>query len=309
MALVGQGLEIEPAAEVITMQDHAAQAARKKRHASMRVAFELHKAGRADAVVSAGNSGAMLALGLFVLRRIPGVDRPGVVTTLPTRRGVMALIDMGANVELRPLHLAQFAVLASTYARLLHHKARPRIGLLSNGEEAHKGTALTRGAHALLGAFAGGEECDYVGYVEGKDLFLGDGFTGNVALKTAEGAGQLILQLLKEEVLGSTLGKLGALLLRGPLLALKQKLDWAEYGGAPLVGVNGLPILAHGRSNGRAMRNAIRVAASLADGALVAALTERVTRHRALWAEVEPPGEADVNDSTQDPLDSGDAPR
>ncbi|HEX6835158.1 MAG TPA: phosphate acyltransferase PlsX, partial [Polyangia bacterium] len=180
------GLTVRHASEVIRMEDHPAVAAKGKKDSSMRVAFDLAKERAVDAVVSAGNSGAMLACGLFVMRRLPGVERPGIVTTFPTVNGVCALIDMGANVECRPETLAQFAVLGAVYARLLHGKPRPKVGLLSNGEEQIKGTELTRGAYKLLSA-AVEKDFEFVGYVEGRDIFSGDvdvvvtdGFTGNV---------------------------------------------------------------------------------------------------------------------------------
>jgi glycerol-3-phosphate acyltransferase PlsX len=282
------------ASQVITMEDHPGQAARSKKDSSMRIAFELAKSGQAQAVLSAGNSGAVLALGLFVLKRLPGVDRPGVVTTFPTKTGVCALIDMGANVDVRPQTLAQFAVLGATYARILHRKSRPRVGVLSNGEEASKGTEVTRGAHRLLAASHDGlvADFDYVGYIEGKDIFTGavdvvvtDGFTGNVVLKTAEGAGQVIFEMLKREIFATAIGKLGALLLRDAFKRLKKSLDYDEYGGAPLVGVDGLPILAHGRSNAKAIKNAIRVAASLVDNGLVEAVSAAIDKHEVVWRE------------------------
>src|SRR5262249_28792350 len=221
----------------------------------------LVKRGEAQGVVSAGNSGAMLACGLFVLKRLAGVERPGIVTTFPTRRAPCALIDMGANVDCRPQHLAQFAVLAAVYARLLHGKARPRVGLLSNGTESGKGTDLTRETDRLLGA-ASGKQFDYIGYVEGRDILGGaldvvvtDGFTGNVVLKTAEGAGAAVVDFLRHEILGSRMGKLGALLLRNAFRRLKGKIDYDEQGGAPLLGVNGIAVICHGGSSAKAIKN------------------------------------------------------
>jgi glycerol-3-phosphate acyltransferase PlsX len=242
------------------------------------------------AVVSAGNSGAMLACGLFVMKRLTGVERPGIITTFPTRTGVCALIDMGANVECRPQTLAQFSVLGAVYARLLHHKARPRVGLLANGEEASKGTDLTRGAHKLLSAPVD-KDFDYLGYVEGRDIFSGhvdvvvtDGFTGNIVLKTSEGAGAVISEFIRAEIMATTLGKLGALLLTGALRNLKRKLDYAEHGGAPLLGVDGVAVLCHGRSNAKAIKNGIRVAAGFSDAALPKAVADAIAKHAPLWA-------------------------
>ncbi len=287
------GLTIRHATQVITMDDHASVAARSKKDSSMRVAFDLAKRGEAQAVVSAGNSGAFMACGLFVMKRTAGVDRPAVLTTLPSRGGVCALLDTGLNVDCRPQHLAQFAVLGSVFARLRHGKARPRVGLLSNGEESTKGTELTRGAHRLLSA-AVDKEFEYVGYVEGRDLFSGeidvvvtDGFTGNVVLKTAEGVGQFVFEVMRQEVLATRLGKLGASLLRGAFTRLKKRVDYAEQGGAPLIGVDGVAVLCHGGSNAKAIKNAIRVAGQLVDAALPSAVAQSIARHEALWpAEV-----------------------
>jgi glycerol-3-phosphate acyltransferase PlsX len=286
----GDALRVRHAAEVITMDDHPAQAARAKKDSSMRVAFELVKNGEAQAVVSAGNSGAMMACGLFVLRRVRGLDRPGVCTTFPSRTGVCALIDMGANTEVRPVTLAQFAVLGATYVRLLHGIARPRVGLLSNGSEDGKGTELTRDALAMLRR-PSDAMFDFRGYVEGRDIFTGaldvvvtDGFTGNVVLKTAEGAASLIMKLVKEEVLASPLRKLGALLLRGAFKSLGRRIDYAEHGGAPLLGVEGNVVLCHGGSNEKAIKNGIGMAARLSGAGLVDAMKSALEANANLWA-------------------------
>jgi glycerol-3-phosphate acyltransferase PlsX len=231
----GHGLPVLRASEVVTMDDPAAQAFRAKRDSSMRVAFDAVKDGRAAAVVSAGNSGAMLAHALFVLGRLPGVDRPAICTEL----GALTLCDAGANVDIKPQTLAQFARLGAAYDRVAHGRAEPRIGLVSNGAEPGKGTELTRAAHALLDGTAG-----YVGYVEGSDLFDGtvdvavcDGFTGNVILKTAEGLAK----------------------------ALTGAEKYAETGGALLAGVDGVVVLAHGRSDATAIKNALLRASRFAD--------------------------------------------
>jgi glycerol-3-phosphate acyltransferase PlsX len=287
------GLRVHHASQVIAMTDPPAQAVKSKKDSSMRVAFDLAKRGDAQAVVSAGNSGAMMACGLIVMKRLPGVERPAIVTEFPTRQGMCALLDMGANVDCRPSTLAQFAVLGAVYARLRHGKPRARVALLSNGEEPEKGTDLTRGAHKLLsaaGALAD-RAFEYVGYVEGHEIFDGgvdvvvtDGFTGNVVLKTSEGVGQFVFDQVREEVLRTRLGKLGASLLRGAFGRLKKKLDYAEHGGAPLVGVDGVAVLAHGASNAKAIKNAVRVAAAFADGGLPAAAATAIERHAQLWA-------------------------
>jgi glycerol-3-phosphate acyltransferase PlsX len=305
--------------QVITMDDHPGQAVRKKRDASMRVAFDMVKRGEAQAVVSAGNSGAMLACGLFILGRIRGLDRPGIAVTLPTleatgrasapRIGQCVVLDTGANVECKPITLAQFAVLGATYAkvRALSPRSQPRVGLLANGEEASKGTPLLRDAHHILGS-AGSTLFEYAGFVEGRDIFQGlkrpaepqpsasesgepglsrgldvvvtDGFTGNVLLKTAEGAGRFLADLLKAEVMRSWLVKLGALLMRPALMQLKTIVDVEARGGAPLLGVNGVAIICHGRSGPRAITRAIEVAEEQVAAGLLPALTGAISAHR-----------------------------
>jgi phosphate acyltransferase len=286
-------IAVRHAPDVITMHDAPSMAVKQKKQSSMRVCFDLVKAGEADAVVSAGNSGAMMACGLFVLGRLPGVERPAIVTTFPTKAGECALLDMGANVDPKPAVLAQFAVLGSVYARLLHGKAKPKVGLLSNGSEDHKGTPLTRDAHQLLSRPdpAGDADFTYVGYVEGRDIFRGevdvvvtDGFTGNVVLKSVEGAAEVILDMVREEVMRSGfLSKLGAALMTGALRKLRKRTDYAEHGGAPLLGVDGVALICHGGSNSMAMKNAVFVADRFAQMGLRKELTAAVARHNALW--------------------------
>src|SRR6478736_5065720 len=239
LAAVGAEREriiVRHAPDVITMHDPPSMAVKQKKKSSMRVCFDLVKTGEADAVVSAGNSGAMMACGLFVLGRLPGVERPAIVTTFPTKAGECALLDMGANVDPKPAVLAQFGVLGAVYARLLHGKERPKVGLLSNGSEEHKGTALTREAHAVLSRAASGDAAfTFVGYVEGRDIFRGDvdvvvtdGFTGNVVLKSVEGAAEVIMTMVKEEIgRAGLLARLGAALMIKPLRRLKHKTDYA----------------------------------------------------------------------------------
>jgi glycerol-3-phosphate acyltransferase PlsX len=298
-------IPIRHCTEVITMRDHPGTAARSKRDSSMRVAFELVRKGEAQAVVSAGNSGAMLACGLLVLRRVRGLDRPGIAVTMPRLRrtsgaaapdiGQCLLLDTGANVEVKPQTLAQFAVLGATFARLRHiaDGPRPRVGLLANGEEESKGTLLLRETHALLSANPS-DDFEYVGFVEGRDLFLWtragsgvdvvvtDGFTGNVVLKTAEGAGRFIAELLRAEVKRSWLAQLGALLMRPALRSLKQVVDVEARGGAPLLGVDGVVIICHGRSSARAIARAIEVAEEHVNAGLLPALQRAVAQNRAL---------------------------
>jgi glycerol-3-phosphate acyltransferase PlsX len=288
-------IEVVHAPEVITMHDAPSMAVKQKKKSSMRVCFDLVKAGQADAVVSAGNSGAMMACGLFVLGRLPGVERPAIVTTFPTRAGECALLDMGANVDPKPAVLAQFGVLGAVYARLLHGKARPKVGLLSNGSEEHKGTPLTRDAHALLSRAGQGGGADaaftYVGYVEGRDIFKGevdvvvtDGFTGNVVLKSVEGAAEVIMSMVREEVMRSgIIAKLGAALMTSALRRLKRRTDYAEHGGAPLLGVDGVALICHGGSSAMAIKNAVWVADRFAQIGLGHELAAAIGQHAFLW--------------------------
>jgi glycerol-3-phosphate acyltransferase PlsX len=305
-------IEILHAPEVITMHDAPSMAVKQKKKSSMRMCFDLVKTRAADAVVSAGNSGAMMACGLFVLGRLPGVERPAIVTSLPTREGQCALLDMGANVDPKPGALAQWAVLGAVYARLLHGKPRPRVGVLSNGSEEHKGTALTREANHLLGRASGPASArssvsandtgvaafDYLGYVEGRDVFRGavdvvvtDGFTGNVVLKSVEGAAEVIMSMVREEIAqAGLLAKLGAALMQKPLRALKRKTDYAEYGGAPLVGIDGVALICHGGSSARAIVSAIRVAGQFAQLGLGGESTAAIAAHAFLWDSASRPG-------------------
>jgi glycerol-3-phosphate acyltransferase PlsX len=285
--VVGERLAVQHASQVITMDDAPSVAVRGKRDSSMRICFDLVKDGRVDAVVSAGHSGAMLAAGTLLLGRLPGVDRPGIVTTFPTLKGPCVLCDMGANVEVRAATLAQFGVLGAVFARVVHGRPRPRVGLLANGEEAHKGTELTRAASAALRELAAQPEAgfDYLGYVEGSDIFSGDvdvvatdGFTGNVVLKTAEGTAAALMALLKEAMLSTRLAKLGAMLAAPALRRLRARVDYAEVGGAPLLGVDGVVVICHGKSSPRALERAILGAAAFARGGLVAKVGEAVAR-------------------------------
>jgi glycerol-3-phosphate acyltransferase PlsX len=285
-------VDVVHAPDVITMHDAPSMAVKQKKKSSMRVCFDLVKSGEADAVVSAGNSGAMMACGLFVLGRLPGVERPGIVTTFPTRAGECALLDMGANVDPKPAVLAQFGVLGAVYARLLHGKTRPKVGLLSNGSEEHKGTALTRDAHALLSRAGSSDAAfTYVGYVEGRDIFKGevdvvvtDGFTGNIVLKSVEGAADAIMSMVREEVMRSgIIAKLGAALMTSALRRLKRRTDYAEHGGAPLLGVDGVALICHGGSSAMAIKNAVWVADRFAQIGLGHELAAAIGHHAFLW--------------------------
>ena len=275
-------IALRAATEVVAMDEAPAHAVRRKRDASIRVVCELVERGEAAAAMSAGNSGALLASALLCLGRLPQVERPGVLTYLPTRKGPVGLTDAGANVEVKPLHLVQFALLGEAWTRIVHGVARPRVAVLSNGEEPGKGTELTRAAHAAL---ARDPSIDFRGYAEGKDLFAGeldlvatDGFTGNVVLKTAEGIGTAFVGWIRESLGKDLRARAGGLLLEPALRELSRKVDFAEYGGAPLVGCAGTVVLAHGRSGPLAIRNAIRAAAEAAAAEVREALSEAAGR-------------------------------
>jgi glycerol-3-phosphate acyltransferase PlsX len=277
-------LSIQHAGEAVEMDEHPGAAIRKKRDSSIRVCFELIRSGKAAAMVSAGNSGAVMAGALLVLGRIPHIDRPAFAALFPALKGEgrCLLLDAGANVDCKPLHLAQFALIGEAYVRKLLGVERPRVGLLSNGEEPSKGTALTRGALELLQR----SDLQLIGYVEGKDIFSGDvevvvtdGFTGNVVLKTSEGTAMAVAGLIRSAVQQAGLSeKLGALLLKPTLAGLRKVVDYAEYGGAPVLGVNGAAIVAHGRSHARAVKNALRAALLTAQAHLHEELTARIER-------------------------------
>lgn len=256
-------ITVHHASEVVGMHDSAADAIRKKRDSSIRVAFDLVKDGKADAVVSAGNSGATMAAGMFVLKRLAGIERPAIAQVFPTLVGHTLVLDIGGNVDCKPVHLVQFAIMGEVYARHVMGAAQPRIGLLSNGEEESKGNDLTRETNALLKKIS----LDYVGYVEGRDIFNGvvdvvvcDGFVGNVVLKLSEGLVETVGKMLKGEIEKSLLAKVGYLLAHSAFARFKKKVDYAEYGGAPLLGINGVGMISHGGSNPKAIKNAIRFA-------------------------------------------------
>lgn len=259
----GLDITIHHASEVVGMMDSASDAIRKKRDSSIRVAFELVKSGDAHAVVSAGNSGATMAAGMFVLKRISGIDRPAIATIFPNLNDQTLFLDAGGNVDCKAQHLVQFAMMGEVYARTVLHKKHPRVGLLSNGEEECKGNELTRETHALLKD----AKYKYIGYVEGRDIFKGqvdvvvcDGFVGNIVLKAAEGLADTLMTILRREFSASPLAKLGYLLARPAFSAFKKRVDYAEYGGAPLLGIDGTGMICHGGSNAKAVMNAIRMA-------------------------------------------------
>lgn len=258
-------IEIVNATEVITMGDDVARAVRRKKDSTIRVCMQLLRDGRVDAVVSAGNTGAVMMTSALLLGTLDGVERPALAMMLPTVNGQgTLLLDVGANADCKPAFLEQFAVMGGLYAEKILHHPRPRIGLLSIGEEESKGNEVTREAHKLLKTSS---SIHFVGNIEGKDLWTGsvdvavcDGFTGNVVLKTSEGLIDAIQKMLKEEMMRRIDTQAGAYLVRPAFQAFKKRLDYEEYGGAPLLGARGTVIICHGRSTAKAIRNAIRVA-------------------------------------------------
>ena len=264
---VGADIEIVHASEVVEMSEVPVLALRKKRDSSIRVGLSLVREGKAASFVSAGNSGAVVAGGLIIMKKIRGVDRPAITATIPTPHGPVVLIDAGANVDCKPAHLLQFGYMGEAYARKILGIHRPRIGVVSIGEEELKGTDLTRDTGELFRRTG----LRFIGNVEGRDFFAGkadvfvcDGFVGNVALKTMEGMAQALGQFLKNEIGKSTMARLGAMLAGGAIRGVKNKLDYEEYGGAPLLGVRGGIVICHGSSGERAIMNGIRAAGSLA---------------------------------------------
>jgi len=263
----GLTITIEHAGEVVAMDDSPLESVLNKPESSIHIGLEAVRQGRADGFVSAGNSGAVMGAAMAILGTLPGVDRPAIASLVPTTGGFALLIDAGANTEVKAINLVQFAVMGSAYWRHVHQVERPRVAILSNGEEESKGTELTRAAAAALTAMA--PEINYTGYVEGRDInragadvVVTDGFTGNVALKTMEGFAAFMLTNLRELFASGMMRRLAYLLVRKQLSAMRTRLDPSEYGGAPLMGVNGVAVIAHGSSNARAIRNAIRAAAN-----------------------------------------------
>jgi glycerol-3-phosphate acyltransferase PlsX len=277
----GRGIEVAHASEVVEMCEVPGVAIRKKKHSSIRVGLNLVAERRASAFVSAGNSGAVMAGALYILRKIRGIDRPAITATIPTPSGPIVLIDAGANVGCKPAHLLQFGFMGDAYAQKVLGIAHPRIGLVSIGEEESKGTDLTRETGLLFRRTG----LNFVGNVEGRDFFSGkadvfvcDGFVGNVALKTMEGMASALGQFLKHEIEKSAMAKLGVLFAGGAIRKVKKRMDYTEYGGAPLLGVKGGVVICHGASDAKAMKNAIRSAGTISRCGVEEAITSLVTR-------------------------------
>ena len=263
-------LRIVNSTEIVEMNESPAQALRQKKNSSIRVAVDLVKAGEAEAIVSAGNTGASMAIAKFVFKSIEGIERPAIATLMPSvhRNHPFVLLDIGANTDCKPLYLLQFALMGDAYARTYLHLENPRVALLNNGEEEGKGYLELKETYDLLKQ----STLNFAGNIEGKlmfrdrvDVVVGDGFIGNIALKVAEGTFDFVRSVLREEVKSSLLSKLGYLAMKGPFRALGERADYSEVGGAPLLGVNGVVIICHGNSKVHTFRNAIKHAQECAE--------------------------------------------
>lgn len=275
----GSRLRLHPASEVVTMDDPPAIAMRNKKDSSMRVVMDLVKAGEASAAVSAGNTGALMAISRFVLKTLPGIDRPAIATVLPSMKGHTYVLDLGANVDCTAEHLLQFAVMGSSLVAAIEHKERPSVGLLNIGEEAIKGNDVVKEAGELLRA----SELNFYGNVEGNDIYEGtvdvvvcDGFVGNVALKTSEGLAQMLGAFIKQEFSRSPLTKLMALVALPVLKRFKRRVDHRLYNGAPLLGLRGVVLKSHGSADVVAFNNALARAADAASNRLIERISERM---------------------------------
>lgn len=258
-------IKIVHSSQVIEMNEHPVDAVRKKKDASVMVAFDLVHRGEADAAVSAGNSGATMAAAIRKLGRLGGISRPGIASIFPTLKKPVVLMDIGANVDCRPQHLFQFAIMASSFSRV-NDVQNPRVGLLTIGEETGKGNSLIKETYPLLAK----SSLNFIGNVEGRDVFQGnvdvivcDGFVGNICLKVSEGLAEAAMLMLRDEILKSFSAKIGYFLARKAFRSFRKRVDYAEYGGAPLLGINGVGIICHGKSSSHAIKNAILEAAQM----------------------------------------------
>jgi glycerol-3-phosphate acyltransferase PlsX len=265
-------LRLVPCTQVIAMDDHPAQAVRSKPDSSMAVCARLCREGKADGWMSAGNSGAIMATALFIQGRIRGVERPALGSIVPIKSGFAYFLDVGANVDSKPEYMVQFATMGAVYAREMMGRSDPRVGLLSNGEEEGKGDELVKEtARRLKGTMRG-----FVGNVEPKDLYAGkadvvvaDGFVGNITIKMAEATAEFLFRSLREEIPRTLMGRLGGILISDGVRRLRKGIDWREFGGAPLLGIDGVAVVAHGRSDAHAIKNAIRVTKEAIENQLV----------------------------------------
>ena len=272
-------LQLVPCSQVVTMDEHPAQAVRTKPDSSMSVCARMCKENRADGWISAGNSGAIMAAALFIQGRIRGIERPALGSIVPTQNGFSYFLDVGANVDSKPEYMVQFAMMGAVYAREMLGRPSPRVGLLSNGEEEGKGDELVREtAKRLKGSLDG-----FVGNIEPKDIYaaradviVADGFVGNVAIKMAEATAEFLFRNLRDEIPKTMRGKLGGMLIRPGVRQLRARIDWREFGGAPLLGIDGVAVVAHGRSDARAIKNAIRVTRDAVQNQLVGKIRAEV---------------------------------
>ncbi len=285
--LSGLDISLVHASDVIEMKEHPAAAAKSKKDSSMVVGMRMLKKGEVDAFVSMGNSGGVLAVALLYLGRIKGVKRPALSALFPTRKGNCFLLDVGANTDCKPMYLLQFAIMGSVYAERVLGITNPRVAIVSNGEEEGKGNTLVQETYPLLKA----SSLNFVGNAEGKDIAAGfadvivtDGFTGNVVVKFAEGVAGFILDLIKEGILSSPVTKLGGLLAQPAFTQIKKRLDYREYGGVPLLGVDGTVIMGHGRSDSLAVKNAIRAAKQAVEKGTIDAIRDVIAQSLAASA-------------------------
>ncbi len=261
-------ITIKHASEVIEMHDPAAISVRRKRDSSIVVGMDLLKKGQADAFISAGNTGAVVCAATLSLRLLPGIERPGIAIVIPTLKGTSLIIDVGANIAPKPIHLLQYGIMSDAYSQYILGKTNPTVGLLSVGEEETKGTEFVKETHTLLSE----SKLNFIGNIEGRDVYAGkadiilcDGFVGNVILKISESVADTIMQLLKQEIKANFIATVGAVLSSPAFNELKRKMDYSESGGAPLLGVDGRCIISHGSSTPKAIKNAIRVAAEFVE--------------------------------------------
>jgi len=274
-------ISIKHASQVVGMDEAPAAAIRKKRDSSIGRAIELVKNGEADAMVSAGNSGVIMATALLFLRTSPGVDRPAIATIMPTLKAPFVLIDAGANLYCKPENLYQFGLMGSAYCSAIFGRTEAKVALLSIGEEDTKGNELTKESFKLLKK----ADINFIGNVDGKDIFTGiadvivcDGFTGNVVLKISEGLADAIVKILKREIAEQSVGRIAYLLMKSALISFKKKTDYDEYGGAPLLGINGTCIISHGRSTAKAIKNALRVAADFSEKRVYEVIASKIEK-------------------------------
>ena len=278
----GLPVSVVHASQVVEMEEKPSEALRRKKDSSIQVACNLVRDGKADGVISAGHSGATLACAMFTIGRLPGVDRPAIATFMPTEKSHCVIIDVGANVDCKPFHLLQFGVMASVLAQTMLGRENPTVALLSNGEESGKGNLLVKETFDLLRL----SSLNFVGNIEGRDLFTGnvdvvvcDGFVGNVVVKQAEGLASSLGRLLKGELRRGFFGKIGTMLALNALKRFSRLVDYAEYGGAPLLGLKGICLICHGASNSKAMSSAVRMAARFVDMEAGAHLSEAVAKN------------------------------